>query len=360
MKILTKYLLKSLLFPLIYCLLAFLLIVIIDDLFDNFSDFLESSVSPKDILYYYSLVIPPVIVQILPVCLLLAVLYSLSQLTRHSEIIAMRAGGVSIYRIVLPFIGVGMAAALLTAFINEKIAPDSAWRAEKFLDYQKAGKDEAIFFARNLALKDRNHVWMIQKLDTRDNSMYNIELVEQRPDGTDAVKINADKARWLDGRWWFMDMTSQAYRENGDLDGPPEMIMQKEMRDLQETPQTFLTEVKDTQYLSSSQMRRYLRSKNDVVGEARARLLVDLHSRLAVPFVCIIVTLIGVPVGAHTGRRGAFVGIMTAMFLFFGFYLLQLTAQGLGKQEFIPAWLGGWLPVMVFGAASPFMIHRMR
>jgi lipopolysaccharide export LptBFGC system permease protein LptF len=81
---------------------------------------------------------------------------------------------------------------------------------------------------------------------------------------------------------------------------------------------------------------------------------------LAAPFTCLIVTLIGVPVGAHTGRRGAFAGIMTAMSLFFGFYVLQLFAQGLGKQEIISAWLGGWLPILVFGAASPLFIHRMR
>jgi lipopolysaccharide export system permease protein len=360
MKILTRYLLKSLLFPLLYCLLGFSLIFIIDDLFDNFSDFLESGIRPLEMLYYYSQILPPVTVLILPACLLLAMLYSLSRLTRHSEIIAMRAGGVSIYRIVMPFIGVGILASLLTFLINEKIAPDAAWRAEKFIEYQKAGRDNEIFFARTLALKNRNHVWMVQKLDTRDYSMYNVELIDQRPDGSDAVKYQAEKALWLDGRWWFMNLTVQSYKENGDLFGPPEVVLQREMRDLRETPQTFMAEIKDPQYLSAQEMRRYLRSKKDISSNTRARLKVDYHSRLAAPFTCLIVTLIGVPVGAHTGRRGAFAGIMVAMSLFFGFYILQLIAQALGKQEIISAWLGGWLPILVFGAASPLFIHRMR
>jgi lipopolysaccharide export LptBFGC system permease protein LptF len=66
------------------------------------------------------------------------------------------------------------------------------------------------------------------------------------------------------------------------------------------------------------------------------------------------------PVGAHTGRKGALAGIMLALSLFFVFYALQLFAQGFGKLELIPAWLGGWFPTILFGAATPFMIYRMR
>lgn len=360
MKILTRYLLRSLLFPLFYCLLAFVLIYIIAELFDNFGDLLESGISAADMARYYSLVLPPVIVQTLPVCLLLATLYSLSILTRHSEITAMRAGGVSIYRVVIPFIAVGAVAAIATAFLNEKVTPDAAYRASKFMEYHRAGGDASIYFIRNLALKNNQHVWMIQRLDTRDYSMHNVELIRQRADGSDEVKYQAGRAMWVDGRWWFTDVTIQRYRPNGDLDGPPSMLLQREMRELSETPQTFLSEIKEPHYMSSSEMRRYLRSRQDVSSRTRALLRTDLHARLAAPFICLIVTIIGVPVGAHTGRKGAFAGIMTAVSLFFAFYLLQLVSQALGKQEMIPAWLGGWLPVLVFGAASPLMIYRMR
>jgi lipopolysaccharide export system permease protein len=260
----------------------------------------------------------------------------------------------------VPFIAVGIGATLLAFYLNEKIAPNAAWRAEKCLDYQRAGRDDEIYFADMLLLKDRNHDWVIQKFDLRDYSMYNIQLVEQRPDGSMAVKYQAAKALWLDGHWWFTDLVVQAYRENGDPSGPSEMLLQKEMRDLHETPQTFMAEIKETQYLSARELRRYLRMKKELSENQRARLMVDMHSRLATPFACLIVTLIGVPVGAHTGRRGAFAGIMVAVSLFFLFYILMLAGQALGKQELLPAWLGGWLPVILFGAASPLFIFRMR
>ncbi|MBI9020075.1 MAG: LptF/LptG family permease [Verrucomicrobia bacterium] len=359
MKILTRYLLKSMLAPLIYCLLGFTLIFVINDLFDNFSDFLASGIKPLEILYYYSLILPPVTVLILPACLLLAMLYSLSRLTRYSEITAMRAGGISIYRIVVPFIGIGLIATLTAGFINEAIAPDAAFRAEQFLEYQRQDRIEDIYYASNIALKTGDHVWMVHKFDTRDHSMYNVELSRPDPAGGE-MKIQAEKALWLDGRWWFMDLTVQRYNENGDLAGAPEMILQKEMRELNETPETFMSEIKDPQYLSSREMLSFLRSKKDISDSARARLKVDLHSRIATPLVCLVVTLIGIPVGAHTGRKGAFAGIMLAMTLFFVFYILQLIFQGMGKQEWVPAWIGGWLPTILFAAASPFLLHRMR
>jgi len=360
MKILPKYLLQSLLLPLIYCLCGFTLLFVINDLFDNFSDFLESGIKPLEMLYYYGLLLPPVAIHILPVCLLIAMLYSLSRLTRHSEITAMRAGGVSIYRIVLPFIGVGILASLFVGFINEVVAPDFAFKAEQFLKFQQQNRVEDIYYANHIALKRGGQDWYIRKFDTRDFSMYNIKLTRQRSDGSDESTLQAEKALWLDGRWWFMHMAIQNYNENGDLAGAPEMILQKEMRDLNETPETFMSEIKDPRFLSSLEMYSYLCSKKEISDEDRTRLEVDLHSRVAMPLVCLIVTLIGVPIGAHTGRKGALAGIMLALGLFFIFYVLQLFSQYMGKEAMIPAWLGGWLPTILFGLTSPFMIHRMR
>lgn len=360
MKILTKYLLKSLLGPLLYCLLGFSLLFIINDLFDNFSDFLGSGIRFREILYYYGLLLPPAMVLILPACLLLAMLYSLSRLTRHSEIIAMRAGGVSIYRIIMPFIAVGVFATLGTAYLSEKIVPIAGYQAEQFRAYQTAGKQENIYFAENIALKNGDNDWYIRRMDTRDQSLYNVRLVTPRTDGAGEVKYEAEKAYWLDGVWWFTDATVQFYDEKGDLASAPEIILHKEMAGLVETPETFMTEVKDPRYLSSREIMRYLKSKTDLTGNARSRLQVDFHAKLATPFICLIVTLIGVPVGAHTGRRGAFAGIMTAMVLFFAFYAVQLISQYLAKQGLMPAVLGGWLPIILFSTITPFMIHRMR
>ncbi|MEN8254231.1 MAG: LptF/LptG family permease, partial [Verrucomicrobiota bacterium] len=87
---------------------------------------------------------------------------------------------------------------------------------------------------------------------------------------------------------------------------------------------------------------------------------VDFHHRLSMPVVCIIITMIGIPVGAHTGRKGAFAGIMLALVLFFGFYATQFTMEYLAKQMLILPWVGPWGAVIAFFFIGGIMTHHMR
>ncbi|RKX42505.1 MAG: hypothetical protein DRP64_09735 [Verrucomicrobia bacterium] len=86
----------------------------------------------------------------------------------------------------------------------------------------------------------------------------------------------------------------------------------------------------------------------------------NFHHKLTEPFICIIIVMIGIPVGAHTGRKGAFAGIMLALGMFFGFYALQFTMEYLAKQMVIVPWIGPWGAIIAFFAIGAVMIHRMR
>lgn len=145
MKILARHLFINLLQPLVYLLLTFMLLFIIGDLMDNADDFLTARVSPAVMLHYYSLQLPSMVIFIVPICVLLATLYSLSMLTRHSEIVAMRASGISIYRIVRPYFLMGFFCFLFTAVVNEYTGPKFAYRAYQLLESKKKASDDVYF-----------------------------------------------------------------------------------------------------------------------------------------------------------------------------------------------------------------------
>ncbi|RKX43343.1 MAG: hypothetical protein DRP64_08370, partial [Verrucomicrobia bacterium] len=159
MRILNRYLFNNLLHPLVYLIVAFTLLFIIGDLMDNASDFLEAGTGPLAMAYYYTLRLPSMVIMIVPLCLLLAVLYSLSTLTRHSEITAMRASGISIYRIVRPYMLMSIACLLFTAVVNEYTGPKFAYRAEKFVENQKHTEEEVYY--EQIAFKNpaARHIW---------------------------------------------------------------------------------------------------------------------------------------------------------------------------------------------------------
>ena len=110
MRLLDRYLLRELIVPLGFCLWGFLLLWISSDLFAKLGEFRMKGMAPGDIAEYYLVVLPEFLVLVLPIALLLAMLYALTNHARHQEITAIRAAGVSLWRLSLPYFGVGLLA----------------------------------------------------------------------------------------------------------------------------------------------------------------------------------------------------------------------------------------------------------
>ncbi len=361
MKLIDKYLLRTFLVPLGYCLAAFLLVYVIFDLFDNLSDFIDGKTQVTDVALYYLVLLPSVLIFIVPISLLLAVLYSLSTLTKNNELTAMRASGISLTRLMVPFISIGFLASAGVATINETIGPEAAYWCKKFVSEQTKKDRDAVHIAELAFHKDTaNRFWYINKFDTRDFSMKKIEVIQMRPDNTEEYKLQAAEGRWLDGYWLFLDLVLQYYDGEGNPKGPPEFILTREMSNLSEKPVDFLSEVKPPEFMSSRELLRYLRVNKNLQKEARDRKTMDLHFRLAQPWTCLIVTLLGIPFGNQTGRKGALLGFVLSIGLFFGYYALINFGLYLGKEGMLPAWLAAWFPNALFFGAGCVMIYRMR
>ena len=341
-------------------MVAFTLLFTIADLMDNAGKFLSAGTSPLDMAYYYTLRLPSMVIMIVPVCLLLAVLYSLSSLTRHNEVTAMRASGISIYRIVRPYLLMSFICFLFTAVVNEYTGPKFAYRADQFVAYQKHAEDKVYF--EQIAFKNptAGNIWYVEQFDTRTFTMLDLKLVQQRENGIDRVMYNASKAHWMDGRWWFENGTIQEYDEQGNLSGLAEPFTTLEMRNLPELPKDFMGEIKDPSYQSSMELWNYIQTHQFLSTELLTKYEVDFHHRLSTPVICIIIAMIGIPVGAHTGRKGALVGIMLALSMFFAFYGVQIIMEYLAKQMYVAPWLGPWSSIILFFFIGSIMIHRMR
>ncbi|HBA82909.1 MAG TPA: hypothetical protein DCZ95_02330 [Verrucomicrobia bacterium] len=361
MKIIDKYLLRTLGTPLTYCLIGFSMIFVIFDLFDNFSDFMEANTSFLDILKYYLFLFPAIISFIVPISLLLSVLYALSTLTRSNELTAMRASGVSLYRLMVPFLTVGLSFSVAVGVINETVAPWSTYWKDQFLQIQGHEGETSIHAAFNIAYKNDadRRIWWIGEFNTQTFDMKNVIVTQQRLDGIDEYKIQAKEGRWLDGRWWFQELSVQNYTLDGQPMGAPKFELNRELTGYAETPRIFMAEIKDPQFFSSLELWNYVRAKN-LSDDRLARYMTDLHSRLAMPWTCLIVMLLGIPFGVHTGRKGAFLGIVFALSLFFGFYAMSNLCVALGKNQTLPPLVAGWLPNVFFFVVGSVMINRLR
>ena len=119
MRLLDRYLLRELLIPLGYCLCGFLLFWITSDMFVRLGEFQKKGLLARDIAEYYVVMLPEFLVLVLPIALLLALLYALTNHARHNEVTAIRAAGVSLWRLSIPYLGVGLLASLALFATNE-------------------------------------------------------------------------------------------------------------------------------------------------------------------------------------------------------------------------------------------------
>lgn len=362
MKIIDRYLLRTFLVPFFYCLTAFMMMYVIFDLFDNLNDFVEGQTPLLLVVKYYLILLPSVLIRIVPISLLLAVLYSLSTLTKNNELTAMRASGISILRLMVPFLSVGLLCTVIVGVVHETVSPRAAYWCFNFVREQKRNDPAAVYIKHDLAIKNQvtRRIWLIGEFDIRDYRMKQIEVIQQREDTSDAAKIRAKDAQWLDGRWWFRDVVEQTYDQEGNPMGPPRFALTEEMEQLTEQPSLFLNEFKDPEFLSSLELVDYLKTHKHREASALARIEADLHSRLSMPWTCFIVTLLGIPFGSQTGRKGAFLGVALSIGLFFGFYVLVNVGLGLAKSMIVPAVVGGWLPNLIFLCIGLVMVYRMR
>lgn len=362
MKLIDRYILRNVLVPFLCCMGAFLMLFVIFDLFDHLSDFLEAHTATALIFRYYLLLIPSVLIYIVPISILLGVLYGLSLLTRSNELTAMRASGVSLNRLMVPLILFGFIASLLLLFVNETVAPWSAYWTNQFIRAEKHKGDVSFYITHDLPYKHptSRRIWMIGEFDRQTYDLKDIDVIQQREDGSDASRLHADAGQWLDGKWWFTGTTQQDLDEDGYPIGPPRIEERRAMTDWVETPRDLINVTKDPEFLSSLELIDFLHTHQHLSRDTLARNEVNLHYRLAMPWTCLIVTLMGLPIGAHTGRKGAFRGIAMALGFFFAFYVMINFGMALGKQQKILPWLSVWLPNILFFAIGLISVNRMR
>lgn len=362
MKLIDSYLVGKMARPLAYCLMAFAMIFVVFDLFDNLSLFLDKSAPLSGVVVYYAWMLPGLLLWIAPISTLLAVLYSLWQLSRRNELTAMRASGVGYSRLMAPLLSVALAISASVLVVNEFVAPRTMYRAYQYIQRMKADEESSARYALNLSYRNEafRRTWAIQSFDLRTFSMRGVVVSQTRKDGSDMEIIRAAEADWSDGQWSFYNVAIQSFDEQNRPIGPLIRRAQMQMGDYNEIPRNFVNEVKDPIFFNALEVRDYLISHPMLDVRSKVRMLVDMHSRLSMPWASIIVALFGIPCGIHTGRKGALTGVILALVSFFGFYILMTISSWMGKNETISPWLAAWLPNAVVFTTALVWMTRVR
>lgn len=366
MRILSRYVLREFLVPLLYCLTGFLMIYVLFDLFGSFSRMVESKISVRTAALYFCGYLSPYFHYIVPAALMLATLYTLWTFCRHSELVAMRASGVSFLVIVRPLLVVAAAMSLLVVGVNEFFVPRrAAWAA-----LMKNNQFDAKRFAREDNVVYRNarasRTWQIDSLaDAAGAHLRNVRVTVDRPNGgARLLNVTAERADYLDGEWWFANPRVQHYDELGQEVATPtpelDALPLRNFPAFDERPNDFLIQNRPWKFNSVLDRLRYLRSHPDLDAARRRDYLYDVWAQVMAPFACLVITLFAIPFGIATGRQSVFRGVLSALGMYFAFYGLTILMMVLAKNGWFPVVPAAILPDVVFLVLGICAFRRQR
>lgn len=371
MRLLDRYLLRELLIPLGCCLAGFLILWVTSDLFVELKGLQERGLGPGAVALYYLVRAPEFLVLVLPVAWLLALLYTLTHLARHHELTAMRAAGISPWRLAAPYFGVGFLAGLVLFGLNEGFVPDSAETAERILHRgAPAASGTGTRWHERLAFENSRdqRTWLLDfHPDTLE--MRNIHVDWRRPGGSRRVLV-AERGIRTNHIWVFFNVQEHVELPGQELPVQRAFSAVLPVPEFTETPEEIKSEIKISRRTGRSRVKRadvplwdlwdYLRLHPVLPAADRQWIYTQLHGRLAAPWTCVVVVLIALPFGAGSGRRSVFVGVAGSIVIGFLYFVLQQLGLALGVGGYVPPWLGAWFPNLAFGTAGVWLTARMR
>jgi lipopolysaccharide export system permease protein len=361
MRILDRYLLKTFVMPWLTCVIGFSFLFVIVDLVESLEAFVEGGVSLLQILLYYARFLPSIWVYIGPITLLLGLLYTLYHLTRNNEVIAMRASGISIYRILLPFMVLGILISLFSLHISRNVAPRTlAWTQDFQQHVSRQGESGNVISQIRFREPDHNRTWDIEQLNPDSGEISGVTVLQRRPNNNFEYTLTAESAFWQDESWFFRNAVLQQHSEEGYRMGLPEQRDLLPMPAYTESPARMIRENKTFQVLTSSEIRSYLTDRKRVSPQTRAQLMTEIFMRQGHPWLCLVTMLMAVPFGTQTARKGVFLGVALCLLLFFSLFFSMNLFKAMGLGQKISPWLAGWGPTLLFGGLGIGLLRKLR
>lgn len=357
MRILDRYLIKEFLRPFIFCLLIFTALIFIAQLFDELDHI--QRLGWRVMIHYLLYRTPFFLSQFAPIAVLIAGLWSLGNLSKNYELIAMKAGGISFRRILVPMLGVALVISLLTLILNESIIPPLNMKVKRFEqvrmderpEYER--RDNVVFYS-----PDQQYLIYMKTFDGEKSQMRQIQILTRRPDGTLARRIDARKGLYGAGGWYFIEGIEREFDGAGENILKEESFEKKYLR-LEVKPSDFSREIQKPEELNFFQLAKYIAQSRRGGYDVR-RYLVDLHLKIASPFACIIILLVGAPLAIFSPRSGKMISFGIAIFIGFLYWGGISIGRSIGRVGILTPLLAAWVANLFFIGVGLYLLRRAR
>ncbi|MFY9646155.1 MAG: LptF/LptG family permease [Terriglobales bacterium] len=358
--ILDDYVLRGFALYLAMIVAAFLLLLLVFTLFELLGDILRNQVSPLTVGEYLLNVAPYFLYNTTPLSMLLAVLITFGLLQRSNEITAIKATGISLYRIVVPIL---IASTLVAGvlFLSDQFYLPYTNKRQDALRNQIKGKPAQTYLRpdRKWIFGQHSDIYYYQFFDPDRDVFGGISVFQFDPHTFQIThRISADRAHWSSsmGRWVYEEGWERSL--NGSAIANYRKFDVATYPELSEAPPYFKKEIKQSSEMSYGELRHYIYDLEES-GFDVVRLRVQLQKKIAYPLITLVMAVLAIPFALSAGKRSAVAGVATAIGIGVVYWTINGLFEAMGNLSQLPPAVAAWSPDLVFGCIGGYLILRM-
>jgi lipopolysaccharide export system permease protein len=334
---------------------GFPVLVFVIDLVDNLRKYQEKHLTAKALALSYLYWIPDTLFMILPAAVLFATVFSIGTFTRHAEITAAKASGISFYRFIAPIMVMATVAMGLDLVFSEVAPPANAERLRLLAGTQTDLNDERYNFA---FAGEGGRTYRVYQLDVKAKEVNNIEVEERGGAKRPGLLIAAKRGAWNERSGWRLHqgVLHVIPNETADLAFTFDSLAD---RNLRETPQELRASEREPAEMRFAELTRFIKVLERSGAEVNT-LKVELMLKIAIPVTCLIIALFGAPLATSSQRGGAAYGIAVSLATTVFFLVLIQLTKAIGGKGLMPPETAAWIPNLLVGTFAIILMARVR
>lgn len=365
-RILDAYVMREFLGTFSLVLSSFVLLMLVFTFFELIGDILRNRIQLATVGAYLINLTPSMLYQIAPLAVLIGVLVTFGLLNRNSEIVAMKATGISLYRLVVPIVSLAAILAVSLYLFGEYYLPQANRKQEALRSTIKGRPPQTFLHPEQKWIfgqpreGEPGRIFYYQFFDRDRNEFANLSVFEFDPETfLLSRRIFAARAHWssASSEWIFEDGWKRDFTGSQVVEGSYQEFRRTAFSEIHEEPSYFSKESLQSQEMNFDQLRHYI---NDLrqSGFDTMRLRVALWHKLSYPLIAVIMAVFAIPFALSMGRRGSLTGIAVAIIVALSYWVIDGLFGAMGSVNDLPAVFAAWAPDILFGLVGGYLLLR--
>src|ERR1700730_5127176 len=327
--------------------------------FELLDDIARHHVAFLTVINYFRYLTPYLVYNLAPLGALVSVLVTLGIMSKNNEIVAIKASGISLHRLVVPLLVAGLVLAGAMLLVDETYLPYANQRQDALRNQIKGRPPQTYTHAQRWIIGENSKIYNYDLFDPSERLFGGLTVVELDP-ATFQMKrrVFATRAHWLDTqKTWLLESGWVRDFSDGTITRY-EPFNVTTLGELVEPPSYFHREVIQAFQMSWTELRKYMESLRHA-GFDVSTLNVQWHKKLAYPLIAPISMMLAIPFAILVGNRGAIGGVALGVGIGISYWAVAALFEAMGGIGQLPPLLAAWSPDLIFFFLGLYFLFKM-